>query len=235
MEKITKSFVKAITWRILATLITIGLVYIVTGNTTIAFSVGILDVFAKIVAFVFHEQLWQRISWGKTTGKIIWLTGLSGSGKSTIAEYLVKYYKKRNYNVILLDGDIIRNIFPNTGFSPEERDAHIKRVGLTATLLATNGFIVICALISPTESSREAVREMYKDFVLVHVGASLNDCIKRDVKGLYKKAITGEIKNFTGISQEYETPKNPSVLVTPEYETVKESAQQIIKYVRKLK
>jgi adenylylsulfate kinase len=184
---------------------------------------------------VFHEQAWQRTSWGKPKGKIIWLTGLSGSGKTTIAEYLVKYYKKRNYNVILLDGDIIRDIFPKTGFSPKERDAHIKRVGLVATLLAREGFIVICALISPEESSREAVREMYDDFVLVHVGASLKCCIERDVKGLYKKAIAGEIKNFTGISQEYENPKNPSVLVTTEYETVKESANQIIKYVRKMK
>jgi adenylylsulfate kinase len=185
------------------------------------------------------EQIWQRTRWGKMSGKIIWLTGLSGSGKTTIAKYLVKYYKKRNYNVILLNGDIIRNIF-NTmpglgGFSKEERDAHIKRVGYTATLLANERFIVICALISPNESSREAVRKMCKDFVLVYVHATLDTCIERDPKGLYKRAIAGEIKNFTGIDQPYEVPKNPSLLVATDHNTVKDCAHKIINYVREMK
>ena len=112
MEKISRSLVKAITWRFLATLTTFGLVFFVSGNITLAVSVGILDVIAKVLVYIFHERLWGKIRWGKSTGRVIWFTGLSGAGKSTIVQHLKPILEKRGENVVVLDGDEIRNVFP---------------------------------------------------------------------------------------------------------------------------
>ncbi|MDQ7054098.1 MAG: adenylyl-sulfate kinase [candidate division KSB1 bacterium] len=165
-------------------------------------------------------------------GVTIWLTGLSGAGKSTITEHLVPMLKARGKKVEVLDGDVVRtNLSKGLGFSKEDRDTNIRRIGFVCHLLTRNGVVAIAAAISPYKAVRQEVREMIGDFVEVYVKASLETCIQRDVKGLYKKALAGEIKQFTGISDPYEPPDNPEVICDTETETPQESAAKIVAYL----
>lgn len=165
-------------------------------------------------------------------GVTIWLTGLSGAGKSTITEHLVPMLKARGKKVEVLDGDVVRtNLSKGLGFSKEDRDTNIRRIGFVCNLLTRNGVVAIAAAISPYKAVRQEVREMIGDFVEVYVKASLETCIQRDVKGLYKKALAGEIKQFTGVSDPYEPPENPEVICDTERETPQESAAKIVAYL----
>lgn len=159
----------------------------------------------------------------------IWFTGLPSSGKSTISVLVEKEIGSRGRNVEVLDGDVVRtNLSKGLGFSKEDRDTNIKRIGFVCHLLTRNGAFAISAAISPYREIRDEVREMIGDFVEVFVDCPLEVCIKRDVKGLYKKAISGEIKEFTGISDPYEEPLNPEITVKTGDETPQESATKII-------
>jgi adenylyl-sulfate kinase len=144
-------------------------------------------------------------------GPVIWFTGLSGSGKSTIAEALASRLADSGHRVELLDGDVIRAHFPATGFSRAERDAHVRRVGFMASRLAHHGVTVLCSLISPYRETRDWVRQLCPGFVEVHVATPLDVCEERDAKGLYAKARAGEIEQFTGVSDPYEPPLSPEV------------------------
>lgn len=141
-----------------------------------------------------------------TTGAVIWLTGLSGSGKSTIGRALASRLACLGHRVEYLDGDVIRGVFPQTGFSRDERHAHVLRVGYLASRLAHHGVTVVCALISPYEASRQAVRALCPRFIEVHVATPIEECERRDVKGLYARARAGEIPHFTGVDDPYEPP-----------------------------
>lgn len=168
-------------------------------------------------------------------GFTLWFTGLSGAGKSTISKIVEAELKKRNRKVEILDGDEVReNLSKGLGFSKEDRDTNIKRIGYVARLLARNGVAVITAAISPYREVRDQVRADNQDFVEVFVKAPLETCIERDVKGLYKKALTGEIKQFTGISDPYEEPLNPEVMVETHLETPEQSAAKIIAKLEEL-
>jgi len=168
-------------------------------------------------------------------GCTIWFTGLSGAGKSTITEQLVPLLKERGAKVEVLDGDVVRtNLSKGLGFSREDRDTNIRRIGFVCDLLSRNGVIAIAAAISPYKSVRDENRAMIKRFVEVYVQVSLETCIKRDVKGLYKKALAGEIKEFTGVSDPYEPPQNPEVICETEKETPLESAQKIERKLREM-
>lgn len=162
-------------------------------------------------------------------GCTIWMTGLSGAGKSTISEYLVPMLKEYTHRVEVLDGDIVRtNLSKGLGFSKEDRDINIRRIGFVCHLLTRNDVIVVSAAISPYKNIREENRALIGNFVEVHINASLDACIDRDVKGLYKKALAGEIKDFTGVSDPYEPPDNPEVVCNTERESPQESARKII-------
>ncbi|MFA0738694.1 MAG: hypothetical protein LKKZDAJK_001809 [Candidatus Fervidibacter sp.] len=161
-------------------------------------------------------------------GFVVWLTGLSGAGKTTIAHALSERLREAGYKVEILDGDVVRQHFSKgLGFSKEDRIENIKRVAYVAHLLARNGVVVITALISPYREGREYARQLIGDFVEVYVKCPLNVLIERDVKGLYAKALRGEIPNFTGISDPYEPPENPEVVVETDKETVDESVDKI--------
>ncbi len=165
----------------------------------------------------------------------IWFTGLPSSGKSTLAVLLEQELRKRKRNVEVLDGDVVRtNLSKGLGFSKEDRDTNIKRIGFVCHLLSRNGTFAISAAISPYKEVREAVRDMIGDFVEVFVDCPLEECIKRDVKGLYKKALAGEIKSFTGISDPYESPENPEVVVKTESEEPHESVQKVMAKLEEL-
>ena len=165
----------------------------------------------------------------KQGGVAIWFTGFSGAGKSTIANALSEELKSRGHNLEMLDGDEIReNLTKDLGFSKEDRDTNIRRIGFVAKLLVRNGVIVLVPVISPYRAIREEMRQQIGNFVEVFVNAPLSVCEERDVKGLYKKARSGEIKQFTGIDDPYEPPANPEVECRTDLEKLSESIDKII-------
>ncbi len=166
--------------------------------------------------------------------RCLWLTGLSGSGKSTIAKELEKRLFEEGKNVYLLDGDNVRHgLNGDLGFSPRDRDENIRRVGHVARLMYDAGFIVICAFISPVREVRDAVRQLFPDgaFTEVYVKCDIKECIQRDPKGLYAKALSGEIKEFTGISAPYEEPENAELIIANQDRPVEESVAEITGFV----
>jgi adenylylsulfate kinase len=164
-----------------------------------------------------------------TLGATVWTTGLSGSGKTTIARELEKQLRARGVKVEILDGDIVRtNLSKGLGFTKEDRDTNIRRIGFVADLLSRNGVIAITAAISPYRSIRDEVREHTERFIEVYVKAPLEVCESRDVKGMYAKARAGEIKGFTGIDDPYEEPENAEVVCETDKETVDQSVAKIV-------
>ena len=163
-------------------------------------------------------------------GFTVWFTGLSGSGKSTIAEMLYHEFQARGLKTEILDGDVVRqNLSKGLGFSKEDRDTNILRIGFVANLLTRNGVATICCPISPYRATRDANRELIGDFVEVYVHATLEELAEnRDPKGLYKKAMAGEIKGFTGVDDPYEVPENPELVVDTMVQTPEESLQSVL-------
>jgi adenylyl-sulfate kinase len=162
------------------------------------------------------------------TGFTIWLTGMSGAGKSTISEKLIERFRDANAKVELLDGDIVRtNLSQGLGFSREDRDTNIRRIGFVSRLLSRNGVVVIVAAISPYRDTRDEVKKTIDNFLEVYVDCPIDVLASRDVKGLYKRALAGEVGSFTGISDPYEPPLDPDVTVRSDRETVDESVDKI--------
>jgi adenylyl-sulfate kinase len=162
-------------------------------------------------------------------GFVVWLTGLPASGKTAIARGLKAEIRGRGMRVEVLDGDKVRRkLSPELGFSKEDRETHAKRVVYIGELLSRNGIAVIVALISPYRVIRKYAREQLERFIEVWVKCSLQTCIERDPKGLYKKALHGEITNFTGIQDPYEEPLNPEVIVDTEKETIEDGVKRIL-------
>ena len=169
-------------------------------------------------------------------GCVIWFTGLSGSGKTTIAHVVEEKLLDAGVPVEILDGDVVReNLSKGLGFSEEDRNTNIRRIAFVAHLLQRNGVFVITAAISPYKAIRDEARSMIKDFVEVFADAPLEVCEERDVKGLYAKARAGEIKGFTGIDDPYEAPDSPEIVAKTGEQSVEESAQQVIDKLIELK
>ncbi|MEO5579858.1 MAG: adenylyl-sulfate kinase, partial [Gemmatimonadaceae bacterium] len=159
----------------------------------------------------------------------------SGSGKSTIAAKVLDELTRRGDRVEHLDGDTIRDIFPQTGVTREERDAHVRRVGFLASKLERHGVSVVASLISPYEESRGFVRGLCKNFVEIYVATPLEECERRDIKGLYAKARRGDITGFTGIDDPYEVPVNPEVVIDTREMSVDEAAALVLNRLRETK
>jgi adenylylsulfate kinase len=166
----------------------------------------------------------------KEKGLTIWFTGLSGSGKTTLSKRLESELRRRGIlKVELLDGDVIRtHLSKGLGFSKEDRDINIKRIGFVCKLLSRNGVVAIAAAISPYREIRDFNRKEIGDFVEVYCKCPLEICIRRDVKGLYRKALAGEIKNYTGVDDPYEEPLKPEVTLETDRETPEQSVMKII-------
>jgi adenylylsulfate kinase len=163
-------------------------------------------------------------------GFTLWFTGLSGAGKTTISHLVETELRDRGSRVEVLDGDIVReNLSKGLGFSKEDRDTNIRRIAFVADLLSRNGVPVITAAISPYREIRDEARETMGDrFIEIFVKASVEVCAERDVKGLYEKAFKGEIKEFTGVSDPYEPPLDPELILDTEHESPEESAEKIV-------
>jgi adenylyl-sulfate kinase len=166
-------------------------------------------------------------------GFTLWFTGLSGAGKSTITDRLTGIIRERRGQIEVLDGDVVRtNLSKGLGFSKEDRDIHIRRIGFVAHLLTRNGVPVITAAISPYRAVRDEVREMIgANFIEVFVDCPLDVLVQRDVKGLYAKALRGEIANFTGVNDPYEAPPQAEIVVNTDRETVEESTAKVVTYL----
>ncbi len=169
-------------------------------------------------------------------GFTVWFTGLSGAGKSTIAEMLYHEFQARDMKTEILDGDVVRqNLSKGLGFSKEDRDTNIMRIGFVANLLTRNGVATICCPISPYKETRDANRALIGEFVEVFVHATLQELAKnRDPKGLYKKALAGEIKGFTGVDDPYEVPENPELVCDTMVESPEESLQKVLGKLKEL-
>ncbi len=169
-------------------------------------------------------------------GFTVWFTGLSGSGKSTIAEMLYHEFQARGMKTEILDGDVVRqNLSKGLGFSKEDRDINIMRIGFVANLLTRNGVATICCPISPYKETRDANRELIGDFVEVYVHATVDEIAEnRDPKGLYKKALAGEITGFTGVDDPYEVPENPELVIDTMVESPEESLQHVMTRLKEL-
>jgi len=234
-ETKTRTIVKTISWRFWATATTTALVFLFIGKPEVALSIGAIEVILKLMIYFFHERAWAKIKFGRSEIEpfVVWLTGLSRAGKTEIAEVLSQMMKKYGLKVQHLDGHNVRTIFTETGFSKNEVNEHIKRVGYLASILEKQGIFVIASFLSPYEETRNFVRKLSDNFVEVFVSTPLEVCKKRDKSGLYERAINGEIQNLPGVNSPYEKPTNPEITIDTDNVSPEEAAQQIFDYLHK--
>lgn len=188
----------------------------------------------NIIPHTYQVTINDRRRANKHNSFLMWFTGLSGSGKSTIANAVEQKLQNKGKKTYTLDGDNIRKgINKDLTFSPEDRTENIRRIAEVANLMVDAGLIVLAAFISPYKKDRDNIKSIVKDinFVEIYINTSIKECERRDVKGLYKKARTGEIKNMTGISAPYEAPENPDIEIKTEQETIEEAVQKILNFI----
>jgi len=230
-----RSLLKTISWRFWATLTTIALVLLFVGKTEIALSIGGLEVVLKMIIYFFHERAWDKIKIGRKEFNpfVLWITGLSGSGKTSIAKETVKQLQAEGFKVEHLDGETIRHLFPQTGFSKEDVNQHIERVGYLASKLEKHGIFVVASFLSPYKESREFVRNICENYIEVYLNTPLEVCESRDPNGLYKKARDGKFDNFPGISSKYEIPDSPDLTIDTTNVSIENGSKKIINYISK--
>ena len=164
----------------------------------------------------------------KAGAPVLWFTGLSGSGKSTIADRVHRELARRGVDVEYIDGDALREVFPNTGFTRADREEHLRRTGYMASRLAAHGVTVVASFVSPYRDSRAFVRKLCPDFFEIYVATPLEECERRDVKGLYARARRGQIQNFTGIDDPYEPPESPELTLDTRTLSVDECTAKVL-------
>ena len=164
----------------------------------------------------------------RSTAPVLWFTGLSGSGKSTIAVRVYEELVRRQLDVEYIDGDALREVFPNTGFTRAEREEHLRRTGYMASRLSAHGVTVVASFVSPYRGSRDFIRKLCPAFAEIYVATPLEECERRDVKGLYARARRGELKNFTGIDDPYEVPEQPELTLDTRTLSVEQSVARVL-------
>jgi len=233
IDSAKRTFSKAISWKTSGFLILLALVYIITGSLKDTSIIAAVYHVIMLIFYYFHEKIWNRILWGKTSGLFIQMTGLSGSGKTTIARDVEKRLKNRGLKVETIDGDEYREgICSDLTFSKEDRNTNIRRLGFVGKVLARNNVVVIMSTINPYDNIRKELKEIHGART-IFIDCSIEECIERDIKGLYKKAISGEIKNFTGISDPFEVPKDADLVIKTDKLNIKKSAELLEKFILK--
>lgn len=228
-----QQLLKAIIYRVYSSAITFFVAYLFTKDATVSLSIGLIDSLAKIFTYYAFDEVWAAITGLRVSPAVVFLTGLSGSGKTTIAKTVIEKLKRKGITPLLLDGDEIRNAIKLTGFDEESRKRHNLNVGYMAKLLEAQGKVVIVSLISPYDDIRNQIRSMCHKFIEVHVATDIKTCMERDPKGMYKKAISGEIKDFTGISAPYYPPQNPELVLDTAVLSAEECAVKIINKLKR--
>lgn len=234
-ETNTRSITKGITWRVLATTTTVVIVYVFFGRLDLAIAAGLLESILKIALYWGHERVWHKIRWGKKRIEPfnLWFTGLPASGKTTIADAVYEELAKLHIPIERIDSKDIRDLIPDIGFSREERNRHLNRVGHLIKTLQKNSISTVASFISPYRESRKALRNMVHNNIVVYVKTDIETCKQRDPSGSYQRAMKGELKNFTGISDVYEAPEHAEIVVDTDKLSVEESAKLITTYIKK--
>jgi adenylylsulfate kinase len=234
IETKARSIAKTVSWRFWATITTMAVVFLIVGETAVALSIGFFEVTLKLLIYFFHERAWNKIKYGRReiNPAVIWLTGYVRSGKSDIAKKVIEKFKDAELKVEHLDGHTIRDLFPQTGFSEEEVNQHIERVGYLASRLEKQGVFVVASFVSPYKLSREWVRDICGNFFEIHISTPLEVCEERDDSGIYRRAREGEVGHFPGISSEYQPPDNPALKINAAEITPDEAADKIFNHVK---
>lgn len=209
LESAKRSVVKSVSYRTFTSIVNLLVLLLLTGSFATAWKLGLTIELFKILTYYIHERAWSSIRYGMIhpKGRTFWFTGLSGSGKTTIANALAEKLKDKGYAVQILDGDSVRNtINKGLGFSEADRERNIFNIAHIAKLFNEAGVIVLVPVISPYDKLRKMARSIIEDFTGIYIKCPLSVCEERDPKGLYKKVRAGEIKNFTGISDPFEEP-----------------------------
>jgi len=234
-ETNTRSIVKGISWRIVATSTTIVIVYVFFGRLDLAIAAGMIETVLKVALYWGHERLWFKVRWGKE--KIepfnLWFTGLPLSGKTTIADLVYEKLQALQIPIERIDSKDIRELIPDVGYSRADRNRHMKRIGHLIRTLQKNSISTVASFVSPYKESRKAIREMVKNNIVVYVKADIETCKKRDYKGVYKKALAGELQNFSGINDVYEPPKHAEIVIDTDQLSAEEAADIIVQYVKR--
>jgi len=230
-----RSIVKGISWRVVATTTTIIIVYLFFGRLDLAIAAGLIETVLKVGLYWAHERAWFKIRWGRK--KIepfnLWFTGLPLSGKTTIANKVYEELKKLDIPLERLDSKDIRELVPDVGFSREDRNRHMHRIGHLIKTLQHNSISTVASFVSPYRESRKTIREMVQNNIVVYLKADIESCKQRDYKGKYEKALRGELQNFTGVNDIYEEPQHAEIVIDTDKLSVEESVQQIVKYIKK--
>lgn len=234
-ETNTRSMAKGFSWRFFATTVTVIIVYTFFGRLDLAIAAGIIETISKVFLYYVHEKLWQRIRWGKK--KIepfnLWFTGLPLSGKSTIANLVFEKLKKFQLPMERIDSKDIRDLIPDIGYTREDRNHHMRRIGHLIKTLQNNSISTVASFVSPYRESRKAIREMVKNNIVVYVKADIETCKLRDYKGVYTKALRGELQNFSGVNDVYEEPQHAEIIIDTEHHSAEDAAELIIQYIKK--
>lgn len=229
-----RSLLKTASYSCFRALMTSVLFLILTRQWQLALLAGGIEVLLKLLLYYFHERWGKYCVFGnkEIAPPVIWFTGLSGAGKTTIARATLQELRSLGFKCELLDGDEIRDLLPPVGFSERDRNTHVSRVGILAKYLQKNGVASVVSLISPYRESRNYVRTLCDNFYEVYVETPLHVCEKRDPKGLYQKARAGEVQNFTGIDAPYEIPYHPELILNTESETIDSCVKKVVEQIQ---
>ena len=230
-----RSVVKGISWRVVATTTTILIVYFFFDRLDLAIAAGMIETVLKIGLYWAHERGWQKLRWGRK--KIepfnLWFTGIPLSGKTTIADKVYEELQKLHIPLERIDSKDIRELVPDIGFSRDDRNRHMKRIGHLIKTLQNNSISTVASFVSPYKESRKAIREMVKNNIVVYLKADIETCKARDYKGVYEKALKGELQNFTGVNDIYEEPQHAEIVIDTTTNSVDEAVEIIVKYIKK--
>ncbi len=230
-----RSIVKGISWRIVATITTVIIIYLFFGRLDLAIAAGLIESVLKVGLYWAHERAWFKIRWGKK--KIepfnLWFTGLPLSGKTTIADKVYAELQKLHIPIERIDSKDIRDLIPGIGFSRKDRNRHMHRIGFLIQKLQKNSISTVASFVSPYRESRKAIREMVNNNIIVYIKTDIETCKERDYKGVYEKAIAGELQNFSGINDVYEEPQYAEITINTDTVSADEAAEIIVKYVKK--
>ncbi|MCB0322604.1 MAG: adenylyl-sulfate kinase [Bdellovibrionales bacterium] len=233
-----RSLVKAVTWQV-AGVVLLGLstAYLAGGSADPVAPVALLTLVA-FVAYYVHERLWEQVRFGRASSQaqprpfVLWFTGLPCSGKSTLAERFVAELRADGIQVEHLDGDAVRGVLPSKGFSKEDRNNHVRQMGFIASRLEANGVNVVASFVSPYRESRDFSRTLCNNFFEIWISTPVEECERRDVKGMYKKARAGEMANFTGIDDPYEAPEKAEVVMDTTHRSIEDCLSEVRQYLR---